>query len=69
MPDFTNEGKLFTEVYICSEEEFINRFCVGEPRKNFEKPINDILDYAKERGTELVDQLKHLKVSENLILE
>lgn len=48
--DFTNEGKLPTGIHLCSGDEFIARFCYGEIRKDFEKPISDILDYAKERG-------------------
>ncbi len=50
IPDFTTEGKLPSGIHICSGEEFINRFCSTELRGNFEKPISDILDYAKERG-------------------
>jgi len=50
IPDFTTEGKLPSGIHICSGEEFINRFCSTELRSNFEKPISDILDYAKERG-------------------
>lgn len=50
IPDFTNEGKLPTGIHICSGEEFIARFCNSEIRKDFEKPISDILDYAKDRG-------------------
>ena len=50
IPDFTNEGKLPTGIHICSGEEFIARFCSGNIRKDFEKPISDILDYAKDRG-------------------
>jgi hypothetical protein len=50
LTEFTNEGKLPTGIHICSGEEFINRFCSSEIRKKFEKPISDILDYAKERG-------------------
>jgi hypothetical protein len=50
IPDFTSEGKLPAGIHICSGEEFINRFCSTELRNNFEKPISDILDYAKERG-------------------
>ena len=50
IPDFTNEGKLPRGIHICSGEEFITRFCNGAIRKDYEKPISDILDYAKERG-------------------
>jgi hypothetical protein len=50
IPDFTNEGKLPTGIHLCSGEEFITRFCVGEIRKDSKKPISDILDYAKSRG-------------------
>ena len=50
IPDFTNEGKLPTGLHICSGEEFIERFCSNEIRKNFKKPISDIFDYAKDRG-------------------
>jgi hypothetical protein len=48
--EFTNEGKLPSGIHICSGEEFISRFCSNEIRKIFEKPISDILDYAKDRG-------------------
>jgi hypothetical protein len=50
IPEFTNEGKLPTGIHICSGAEFLARFCNGEIRKDFEKPISDILDYAKDRG-------------------
>lgn len=50
IPEFTKEGKLPSGLHICSGEEFINRFCRIDLRKYFEKPISDILDYAKERG-------------------
>ncbi|MCD8423653.1 hypothetical protein [Tenacibaculum finnmarkense] len=50
IPDFTNEGKLPKGIHICSGEEFINRFCAKDIRKDFNKPISDILDYARERG-------------------
>jgi len=50
IPHFTNEGKLPSGIHICSGEEFINKFCSGEFRRDFEKPISDILDYAKDRG-------------------
>ncbi|MCD8418831.1 hypothetical protein J2Q11_13940 [Tenacibaculum finnmarkense genomovar finnmarkense] len=50
IPNFTNEGKLPTGIHICSGEDFINRFCDIDIRKDFEKPISDIFDYAKERG-------------------
>lgn len=50
IPDFTNEGKLPTGLHICSGEQFIERFCANDIRKDFEKPISDIFDYAKERG-------------------
>ncbi|OYX26011.1 MAG: hypothetical protein B7Z06_06380 [Flavobacteriales bacterium 32-35-8] len=50
IPNFTNEGKLPTGIHLCSGIEFITRFCDGEIRKDSEKPISDILDYAKERG-------------------
>ena len=50
IPNFTNEGKLPTGIHMCSGEEFIKRFCYDNLRKDFEKPISDILDYAKDRG-------------------
>ena len=50
IPDFTNEGKLPSGIHICSGNDFIDKFCSTDIRKNFEKPISDILDYAKERG-------------------
>jgi hypothetical protein len=50
IPDFTNEGKLPKGIHICSGEEFINHFCAKDVRKDFNKPISDILDYARERG-------------------
>ncbi|QCD61621.1 DUF6932 family protein [Tenacibaculum maritimum] len=50
IPEFTNEGKLPTGIHICSGADFLTRFCNGEIRKDFEKPISDILDYAKDRG-------------------
>lgn len=50
IPAFTREGKLPRGIHICSGEEFIERFCADELRRSFEKPISDILDYAKQRG-------------------
>lgn len=50
IPDFNSEGKLPRGLHICSGEEFINRFCASKNRKQFEKPISDILDFAKDRG-------------------
>lgn len=50
IPNFTNEGKLPGGIHICSGIEFIAHFCNGNIRKDFEKPISDILDYAKDRG-------------------
>ncbi len=50
IPEFTNEGKLPSGIHICTGVEFLDRFCNDEIRKHFEKPIGDILDYAKERG-------------------
>lgn len=50
IPEFTTQGKLPIGIHICSGEEFLNRFCSNEIRKNFVKPISDILDYAQERG-------------------
>lgn len=50
IPNFTSEGKLPTGLHICSGEKFINRFCSSVNRKQFEKPISDILDFAKDRG-------------------
>lgn len=48
--EFTNEGKLPAGIHICSGDEFINRFCSSKNRKQFKKPICDILDFAKDRG-------------------
>ena len=50
IPNFTTQGKLPEGIHICSGREFINRFCSSEKRKQFEKPISDILDFAKDRG-------------------
>jgi pimeloyl-ACP methyl ester carboxylesterase len=50
IPNFTSEGKLPTGLHICTGEEFINRFCSSKNRTQFEKPISDILDFAKDRG-------------------
>lgn len=50
IPEFTREGKLPTGIHICSGEEFIKSFCNDGLRRSYEKPISDILDYAKKRG-------------------
>ncbi|MCL2650771.1 MAG: hypothetical protein FWD60_07080 [Candidatus Azobacteroides sp.] len=49
IPSFDNRGKLPKGIHICSGYEFINRFCASDSRKQFEKPICDILDFAKNR--------------------
>lgn len=50
IPSFTSEGKLPIGLHLCSGEEFLNRFCSSANRKQFKKPISDILDFAKDRG-------------------
>lgn len=50
IPEFTKEGKLPPGIHLCSGEEFIKNFCTDGLRRSYEKPISDILDYAKERG-------------------
>ena len=49
IPDFNAYGKLPKGIHICSGQEFINRFCTSDNRKQFTKPISDILDFAKDR--------------------
>lgn len=49
IPDFNVHGKLPEGIHICSGQEFIDRFCSSENRKQFTKPISDILDFAKDR--------------------
>lgn len=34
----------------CSGEEFINKYCEGEDRKDYEVAIVNIFDYAKNKG-------------------
>jgi hypothetical protein len=49
LPDFGQNGRLPSGIHICSGIEFIERFCSTENRKQFTKPISDILDFAKDR--------------------
>jgi len=50
IPNFDKKGQLPSGIHNCSGEEFINRFCSSIDRKQFEKPISDILDFAKDRN-------------------
>lgn len=49
IPDFDPNGRLPGGIHICSGQEFINRFCSDDNRRQFTKPISDILDFAKDR--------------------
>jgi len=49
LPDFDQNGRLPSGIHICSGKEFIDRFCSTENRRQFTKPISDILDFAKVR--------------------
>ena len=50
IPDFTAEGELPKGIHICSGQEFIDRFCSSGNKTKYEKPISDILDFAKSRN-------------------
>jgi hypothetical protein len=49
IPDFDQNGKLPSGLHICSGQDFIDRFCSSETRRQFIKPISDILDFAKDK--------------------
>jgi hypothetical protein len=49
IPDFDQHGRLPRGIHYCSGQEFIDRFCSSDNRKQFTQPIIDILDFAKDR--------------------
>lgn len=48
--NFTSEGKLPKGIHVYSGDEFLEKFCSGDLKKRFIKPVSDILDFAKDRG-------------------
>lgn len=49
IPEFDRTGKLPSGIHICSGNEFIEKFCSADDRKQFVKPISDIFDFAKDK--------------------
>jgi len=50
IPNFSTNGFLPEGIHLTSGDEFIERFCFGDYRRKFVKPISDIFDFAKNRG-------------------
>jgi hypothetical protein len=50
LPPFERDGFLPPGIWACSGDEFIERFCHGKHRKHFAKVVQDVCDFAKDRG-------------------
>lgn len=49
IPEFTPKGTLPAGIHLCSGNEFVERFVGNDVRRQYAKPVYDILDFAKDR--------------------